>query len=102
MAHSLSARKRVRQNAKRRAYNRWRLRDLRDALKELEDKFIHGQYDESQAAFRKACALLDRTAGKGVIHKNTAARKKSRLAAKLKAKRHGPVTTGKPGSSPKG
>jgi small subunit ribosomal protein S20 len=86
MAHSNSARKRVRQNAKRHAYNRWRLRDLRDSLKALEDKFLHADYKETESAFRAACQLLDKTAGKGVIHKNTAARKKSRLAKRLKAK----------------
>lgn len=87
MAHSLSARKRVRQNAKHRATNIWRLRTLRTALKELEDKLVHADYTQSQEAFKKACQLLDKTAGKGVIHKNTAARKKSRLSARLKAKK---------------
>ena len=88
MAHSNSARKRVRQNETRAARNRWRMRTLRDALKELEDKLLHSGYDEAKAAYRKASQLLDKTAGKGVIHKNTAARKKSRLNARLKAK-HG-------------
>lgn len=86
MAHSVSARKRIRQNAKRAARNRWRLRTLRAALKDLQDKLLHASYADAQASFRKACQLLDKTAGKGVIHKNTAARRKSRLAARLKAK----------------
>lgn len=86
MAHSVSARKRVRQNAKNRSRNLWRLRTLRTALKTLEDTLAHGKYDEAQKAFREACQVLDKTAGKGVIHKNTAARKKSRLSARLKAK----------------
>ncbi len=47
---------------------------------------LHASYDEAQAAFRETCQLLDRTAGKGVIHKNTAARKKSRLSKRLKHK----------------
>lgn len=85
MAHSLSARKRVRQNEKHNAYNRWRLRNLRDALKAFEDKFIHNDASGAKDAFKSACQLLDKTAGKGVIHKNTAARKKSRLSARLKA-----------------
>lgn len=87
MAHSVSARKRVRQNEKHRAHNRWRMRALRDSLKTLEDKVLHGSADEAREALRVAGALLDRTAQKGVIHKNTAARKKSRLAARVKAKK---------------
>lgn len=87
MASSLSAKKRIRQNEKRRSRNRWRLRALRTSLKDLEDKLIHSGYEDCSAAFKQACKILDRTAGKGVIHKNTAARKKSRLSARLKAKR---------------
>jgi len=87
MASSLSAKKRIRQNEKRRSRNRWRLRALRTTLKDLEDKLVHGGYEDCSEAFKKVCRVLDRTAGKGVIHKNTAARKKSRLSAKLKAKR---------------
>ncbi len=86
MAHSLSAKKRVRQNVKRAARNRWRMRELRDSLKELEDKLLHADAKQSDEAFRKACRLLDKTASKGVIHRNTAARKKSRLSKRMKAK----------------
>ncbi len=84
MAHSLSAKKRVRQNVKRRARNRWRKKSLRDSLKTFEDKLLHGSPDEARTAFAEACKILDRTAGKGVIHKNVAARKKSRLNKRLK------------------
>jgi small subunit ribosomal protein S20 len=85
MAHSLSAKKRIRQNIKARARNRWRMKTLRDALKAFEDKIIHSQVAEAQEAYKKASQLLDKTASKGVIHKNKAARKKSRLNARLKA-----------------
>lgn len=87
MAHSVSARKRIRQNIKNRSRNLWRLRTLRTSLKTLEDTLVHGKYEEAEKAFRTACQVLDKTAGKGVIHKNTAARKKSRMSARLKAKR---------------
>lgn len=87
MAHSLSAQKRVRQNEAARARNRWRMRTMRDAIKDLQDKLLHGSVSDAEASFKKACALIDKTAGKGVIHKNTAARKKSRLSAKVKAKK---------------
>lgn len=86
MASSVSSKKRIRQQIKRRARNRWRLRTLRDAIKEFRDKELHGGATEALTAFRKACALIDRSAGKGVIHKNTAARTKSRLSKRMKTK----------------
>lgn len=87
MAHSLSARKRIRQNAKRRALNRWRLRAMRQAIKEFRAKLTHGTIDEATAAFRACSRIVDRTAQKGVIHKNQAARRKSRMSAALKARK---------------
>lgn len=86
MAHSLSAKKRIRQNAKNAARNRWRMRTLREAAKEFHEKMLHGSADEAKASFRKLSRLFDRTAAKGIIHKNNAARQKSRLNARLKAK----------------
>jgi small subunit ribosomal protein S20 len=87
MAHSASAKKRIRQNEQARARNRWRKRAMRDSIKDLLDKVAHGGIDESQEALKKACAVIDRTAQKGVIHKNTAARYKSRLNTRVKAKK---------------
>lgn len=87
MAHSLSAKKRVRQNEKARARNRWRKRAMRDSIKDLLDKVVHGDVNQSQEALKKACAVIDKTAQKGVIHRNTAARYKSRLNARVKAKK---------------
>lgn len=86
MAHSNSAKKRVRQNIKRRALNRWRLRTMRLALKDFADKVANGTNEEAVAACRSASKIVDRTAQKGVIHRNQAARRKSRLNARLKAK----------------
>ncbi|MCR9216861.1 MAG: 30S ribosomal protein S20 [Phycisphaerales bacterium] len=86
MAHSLSAKKRVRQNLKHRARNRWRLRTMREALKKFDDKIVHSSVEEAREAYLEACKILDKTASKGVIHKNQAARRKSRLNARLKAK----------------
>jgi small subunit ribosomal protein S20 len=86
MAHSLSARKRVRQNVEHRARNRWRLRALRNAMKEFLDKLVHGTAAEAKESFIKASAIVDRTAQKGVIHKKQASRRKSRMNARLKAK----------------
>lgn len=86
MAHSLSAQKRVRQNADARARNRWRIRTMRDAMKDFAEQLLHGTPEKQVESYRKACQVIDRTAAKGVIHKNQAARRKSRLSARLKAK----------------
>jgi small subunit ribosomal protein S20 len=87
MAHSLSARKRVRQNLAARARNRWRLRAMRDAVKAFRDKLAHGSVEDAAAAMKACAKIVDRTAQKGVIHKNQAARRKSRMSASLKAKK---------------
>jgi small subunit ribosomal protein S20 len=87
MAHSLSARKRIRQNVKRRALNRWRLRAMRMAIKEFRSKLTHGTIEEATDALRVCSRVVDRTAQKGVIHKNQAARRKSRMSAALKARK---------------
>jgi len=86
MAHSLSAKKRVRQNEKRNARNRWRKAAMREAIKDLIEKVSHGTIDEVKAAFKATQKLIDRTAAKGVIHKNQAARRKSRLNARVKVR----------------
>jgi len=86
MAHSKSRLKRIRQNESHRARNRWRRIAMREAIKDFRTKLQHGSPDETVASFRQACKIIDRTAQKGVIHKNQAARRKSRLSARLKAK----------------
>lgn len=87
MAHSLSARKRVRQNESSRARNRWRLRTMREAVKTFREKLVHGSLEEATTAMRTCARIVDKTAQKGVIHKNQAARRKSRMSAALKAKK---------------
>lgn len=86
MAHSLSANKRIRQNIKLNALNRWRKTVMKDETKECMEKIVHGTEVEALEAFKKVSRLIDRTAQKGTIHKNQAARRKSRLAARIKAK----------------
>jgi len=85
MAHSLSAKKRIRQNEKRRARNRWRKSQVRVATKEFQEAAMHGSADQAEQTYREAAQTLDKVAAKGVIHKNTAARRKSRLAKRLNA-----------------
>ncbi len=86
MAHSLSAKKRVRQTEKLNARNRWRKTQMREAIKDCVEKILHGSSEDAKGAFSQAVKIIDRTAQKGVIHKNQAARRKSRLNARLKAK----------------
>ena len=90
MAHSLSALKRIRQNEKRNARNRWRLKTMRDAIKDFRDKLAHGSVDDAAAAMKLTARIVDRTAQKGVIHKNQASRRKSRMSSALKAKKTAP------------
>lgn len=80
MANSKSARKRVIISEKRADRNRAVRSRVRTAVKAVE----HAQPDDRQEAFRQATRYLDKAVSKGVLHKNTAARKKSRLAARLK------------------
>jgi len=86
MAHSNSAKKRIRQNITNRARNRWRIKSMRGAIKGFEDSLASGSNEEAITAFRSAAALVDKTAQAGVIHSNQASRRKSRMNARLKAK----------------
>ena len=89
MAHSNSAKKRIRQNITNRARNRWRMKNMRVAIKGFEDALIDGTNEATVEAFRTASALVDKTAQTGVIHGNQASRRKSRMNALLKAKVQG-------------
>ena len=84
MADSRQARKRARQNEARaernRPYRTRASRRLRDARWAIED----GEADAAERV-REAQSALDQAARRGIIHRNAAARKKSRLAAQLKA-----------------
>lgn len=93
MAHSLSAKKRIRQNEAAHARNKWRLRTMRDAVKEFRDKLAHGSVEEAAKAMQVCSQIVDRTAAKGVIHKNQAARRKSRMSAALKTRKTSGNTT---------
>ena len=87
MAHSISAKKRVRQNEKRRARNRWRKEQLKDQVKSFSTAITAGDFTKAEEELRKTTQKLDRIATKGTIHKNTAARKRSRLTKRLNAAR---------------
>lgn len=83
MAHSLSAKKRIRQNLKRRARNRARQSALKTRLRRCREELARGTFQSAEAAYRQACKLLDREANRGLLHPNAAARRKSRLARRL-------------------
>ncbi len=85
MAHSNSAKKRIRQNITRRARNRWRMKVMRGAIKAFDSALSQGNKDEATQAFRDASKIVDRNAQKGVIHRNQASRRKSRMNARLKS-----------------
>ncbi len=85
MAHSLSSKKRIRQNIKQRGLNRARHTALRSKLRRVSDLFVRGTPEEAETAYRAAVKALDSEADRGLIHRNAAARKKSRLAKRLNA-----------------
>ena len=87
MAHSLSAKKRIRQSIKRRAHNRARKEQIKDSVKAFAAAVTAGTFDKAETALREVAKRLDKVAAKGTIHKNTAARKRSRLAKRLNAAR---------------
>ncbi len=83
MAHSLSAKKRVRQSAKRRARNRARKEVLKNEVKVLTAAMAKGDVKAAKEAMPKVVSELDRTAAKHTIHRKTASRRRSRLQKKL-------------------
>ncbi|HSW44711.1 MAG TPA: 30S ribosomal protein S20 [Phycisphaerae bacterium] len=85
MAHSLSAKKRIRQNAKRRARNRGQKGQVRAVVRSYSSAVQGGDKAKSAEALRATIKKLDQAAAKGTIHKNTAGRKKSCLQRKLNA-----------------
>lgn len=85
MANIASARKRARQNEKRRKHNAARQSMLRTQLKKVKASIRAGDADGARAAMREAEPLLDRLARRGLIHKNNAARNKRHLSARIRA-----------------
>ena len=85
MAHSKSAKKRIRQNEKRRARNRWRKAQIKETIRSFDESLKAGNIDEAKEQLKAVYQRLDKVAAKGTIHKNTASRRKSRLAKRLAA-----------------
>jgi len=85
MAHHQSAKKRIRQNARSVARNRSRVSRIRTQVKKVELAITAGDKAAAAEAFKLAQPELHRGARKGRLHRNTAARKISRLNARVKA-----------------
>jgi small subunit ribosomal protein S20 len=95
VAHSLSAQKRVRQNLKHRTTNKAVKSELKSEIKKLlgliHDKNVDGAKECLKAVYKE----LDQVAAKGMIHKNMADRKKSRLALRVAAMSAAPAAATK-------
>ena len=85
MANTVSAKKMTRKIAKRTAINRTRRSRMRTFLRKVEEAIAAGKQTEAAAALRAAEPEIMRAAQKGIVHKNTASRKVSRLAHRIKA-----------------
>jgi small subunit ribosomal protein S20 len=85
MANTRSALKRMRQSEKRRVRNAAVRTSVRTAVKTTRTSLAAASVEEARASLARAIQLLDRAVTKGVVHKNAAARKKSRLTRQLNA-----------------
>jgi small subunit ribosomal protein S20 len=85
MANIKSAIKRIRQNEKRRVRNAAVRSTVRTSVKTTRTALEGGNADQARESLQRTIQVLDKAATKGVIHKNTAARKKSRLMRQLNA-----------------
>jgi len=85
LANIKSAEKRARQAVKRRAHNVTLRSKMRTAVKKVRAAAATGEKTTAQAAYKSAVPVIDSMVNKGIIHKNTASRHKSRLSALVKA-----------------
>lgn len=84
MANSPQARKRARQAVKRTEINKMRKSRIRSFVRKVEEAIASGDADAAKSAFQAAQPEIMRGANKGVVHKNAASRKVSRLAQRVK------------------
>jgi small subunit ribosomal protein S20 len=85
LANIASAKKRARQAEQRRRHNQARRSMMRSELKRVIKAIESGNRAEAEAAYKEAVPVIDRMATRGLIHRNKAARHKSRLNAKIRA-----------------
>jgi small subunit ribosomal protein S20 len=89
MPNIKSAKKRLRQNIKRRTRNRSVKSSLKTQMRKVREAAAAKDLPQGESEFRLAVKKLDKAATHGVIHRNTAARLKSRLSARLKTAKVG-------------
>jgi small subunit ribosomal protein S20 len=85
VANSAQAKKRARQNIKARQHNASLRSMVRTYIKKVVNAIAAGEHAAASEAYKKAVPVIDRMADKGIIHKNKAARHKSRLNGHIKA-----------------
>lgn len=85
MANSAQARKRARQSEKQRTHNASLRSTLRTAIKKVSKAVAEGDKEAASKVFQESQSVIDRIADKRIIHKNKAARHKTRLASAIKA-----------------
>jgi small subunit ribosomal protein S20 len=83
VAITKSAKKAIRSSARKRVFNLRRLWEMRGVIKDIKKLIVEKKRDEAMALLPKAYKAIDKTAKRGVIKQNTAARKKSRLVAAI-------------------
>lgn len=84
MAHTRTVKKNVRQAARRATVNRARMSRIRTYVKKVEEAIASGKREDARAALLAAQPEIDRGVSKGLVQKNAAARKMSRLSARIK------------------
>ena len=85
MANTPQSRKRIRRNARRADVNGARVSRIRTFIKAVETAIANGKKDDAEAALKAAQPEIARGVAKGVMHKNTASRKMSRLSKRVNA-----------------
>ena len=85
MANTPQAKKRIRRNQARTVVNKNRVSRIRTLVKKVENAIIAGDKDAAATALKAAQPEMARGVAKGVLHKNTVARKMSRLSSRVKA-----------------
>lgn len=85
MANSAQAKKRARQSEKHREHNTAQRSAMRTFVKKVLKAIGSGDKAQAEAAYKEAVPMVDKMAGKGLIHKNKAARYKSRLNTRIRA-----------------
>ena len=84
MANIKSAMKRIKVTRFKTLRNKMIISSLKTSIRKYEDALKAGNLEEAKALYRSVASLIDKAASKGTLHKNTAARKKSRLSKRLK------------------